>query len=231
MSERGGPFVFPATPIDRIVAPFERFLHVSAASGAALLLASGAALFLANSPWSEGFLSVWSTKLSFGFGSFQMSHSLRHWINDGLMVLFFFVVGLEVKRELVLGELRELRKASLPIVAALGGMVVPAGVYLALQAGEPGARGWGIPMATDIAFVVGCMAVLGPRVPHGLRVLLLSLAIADDIGAIIVIAIGYTESIQVGWLVSGGAGLVLVSTLAQLGVRSFLVYTVLGVGV
>ncbi len=231
MSERGEPFAFPSAPIDRLVAPFERFLHVSAASGAALLLASGAALLLANSPWSEGFLGIWSTEVSFGFGSFQMSHSLRHWVNDGLMVLFFFVIGLEVKRELAIGELRELRKATLPIAAALGGMVVPAGVYLALQAGEPGARGWGIPMATDIAFVVGCMAVLGSRVPHGLRVLLLSLAIADDIGAIIVIAVGYTESLQVGWLLSGGAGLLVVSTLARLGVRSFLVYSLLGVGV
>lgn len=231
MSERDEPFAFPAAPIDRLVAPFERFLHVSAASGAALLVASGAALLLANSPWSEGFLGIWSSKVTFGFGSFQMSHSLRHWINDGLMALFFFVVGLEVKRELVIGELRELRKAALPIAAALGGMAVPAGLYIALQAGEPGARGWGIPMATDIAFVVGCMAVLGSRIPHGLRVLLLSLAIADDIGAIIVIAVGYTESIDLGWLLSGGAGLLLVSTLARLGVRSFLVYSVLGVGV
>ncbi len=155
-------------------------------------------------------------------------HSLKHLINDGLMAIFFFVIGLEVKREIVLGELRDFRRATLPIAAALGGMILPAGIYIAIELGNPGLRGWGIPMATDIAFVVGCMAILGRRVPGSLRVMLLSLAIADDIGAILVIAIGYTDDLSVMWLVIGFAAIAAVSGFARLGVRSFLVYTILG---
>ncbi len=218
----------PLQPIRRLTAPLERFMHVEAASGIVLLLTTIVALVLANSTLSSGFLGFWRTEVGFSIGSFDMHHSLKHWINDGLMAIFFFVIGLEVKRELVIGELRDPRRASLPIVAALGGMVAPAAVYLALQAGGPGARGWGIPMATDIAFVVGCMAILGKRVPIGFRVLLLSLAIADDIGAILVIAIGYTESLDTTSLILGFVGLGLVAGLARLGVRSFLVYTVIG---
>ena len=183
----------PRRPVDRVVGPLVRFLHVEAASGVVLLLCTVAALIVANSGWADGFLGFWNTRVGLRFGSWEMVHSLKHWINDGLMAIFFFVIGLEVKREIVLGQLRDMRRASLPIAAAIGGMVVPAGIYLALQSGQPGARGWGIPMATDIAFVVGCMAVLGSRIPPGLRILLLSLAIADDIGAILVIAIGYTD--------------------------------------
>ena len=162
-------------------------------------------------------------------GSFELIHSLQHWINDGLMVVFFFVIGLEVKRELVLGELRDIRRAALPFAAAVGGMVLPAGIYLALQAGEAGARGWGIPMATDIAFVVGCMAILGSRVPPILRGTLLSLAIVDDIGAILVIAIGYTDHIDLIALFAGLLGIAFISVLSRLGVRSFGIYTVMGV--
>jgi NhaA family Na+:H+ antiporter len=162
------------------------------------------------------------------FGDLELRHSLRHWINDGVMAVFFFVIGLEVKRELVLGELRELRQAVLPLAAALGGMIVPAGVYLALQAGQPGQDGWGIPMATDIAFVVGCLALLGPRVPHAFRVLLLSVAIADDIGAILVIALGYTESIQLGALALGAVTIAAILVLQRLGVRAIGLYVVAG---
>jgi len=158
-----------------------------------------------------------------------MDHSLQHWINDGLMAIFFFIIGLEVKREVLLGELRDLRKAALPIAAAIGGMVFPAGIYLLLQGGEPAQNGWGIPMATDIAFVVGCMAVLGSRLPSGLRILLLSLAIADDIGAILVIAVAYTESINFQALAVGIVGIGAVAGLARLGVRRIPVYVVLGV--
>jgi NhaA family Na+:H+ antiporter len=218
----------PREPIDRFVRPLVRFLHVEAASGVVLLAAAAAALILANSPLAEPFLALWKTKIGFNVGGFEMSHSLKHWINDGLMAIFFFVVGLEVKREIVLGELRELRLAALPIAAALGGMIVPAGLYLALQAGEPAARGWGIPMATDIAFVVGCLAVLGSRVPASLRVLLLSLAIADDIGAILVIAIGYTSEVSFVALGLGVCTIAVVELLARLGVRSFAIYGVLG---
>jgi NhaA family Na+:H+ antiporter len=218
----------PEKPVDRFVGPFTRFLHVEAAGGVVLVIATAAALILANSPLAEPYLAIWKTDFTVGIGSFQMSHSLKHWISDGLMGIFFFVIGLEVKRELVLGELRELRKAALPIAAALGGMIVPAGLYLALQLGEPGERGWGIPMATDIAFVVGCLAVLGSRVPASLRVLLLSLAIADDIGAILVIAIGYTESLSWNWLALGLVGIAVVRGMAQLGVRSVPLYVVVG---
>jgi NhaA family Na+:H+ antiporter len=217
----------PNAPIQRITKPLADFLHVEAAGGVVLVVASAVALVLANSDWSEGYLAIWKTKFSIGFQ--PMAHSLKHWISDGLMVIFFFVVGLEVKRELVVGELRDVRKAILPIAAALGGMVVPAGLYLAFQFGESGQRGWGIPMATDIAFVVGCMAVLGSRVPPGLRILLLSLAIADDIGAILVIAIGYTDTIHWIPLIVAGGGLGATYAMTRLGVRSVGLYVAVGV--
>ena len=227
--ERNDPLELPREPIDRLTKPLEHFLHIEAASGVVLLVCTVIALALANSGASEWFLKLWKTRVSIGFGSFQMVHPLYHWINDGLMAIFFFVIGLEVKRELVVGELRGMRKAALPVAAAIGGMVVPAGIYLLLQGGTPAQDGWGIPMATDIAFVVGCMAVLGPRIPHGLRVLLLSLAIADDIGAILVIAVGYTAHIDLMALGLGGAGLALVWGMRRMGVRSFGVYTLVGV--
>lgn len=218
----------PTAPIQRIVKPIERFLHIEAAGGAVLLACTIVALALANSPAAEAFEAIWKTPVSFAFGDFKLEYHLRHWINDGLMGIFFFVVGLEVKRELVLGELRDPRRAALPIAAAIGGMVVPAGTYLLLQGSGPARSGWGVPMATDIAFVVGLMAVLGKRVPNSLRALLLSLAIADDIGAIVVIAVGYTETINVGALVLGIVGLAVVIVLSQLGVRAIPVYVAIG---
>ena len=224
---RSDPLAMPREPIDRLVGPIDEFLHVESASGIVLLVATLTALALANSPLADGFLAFWSTPVGASFGSFELRHSLRHWINDGAMAVFFFVIGLEVKRELVIGELRDLRRAALPLAAALGGMVVPAGIYLALQLGEPGRDGWGIPMATDIAFVVGCLALLGPRVPHGFRVLLLSLAIADDIGAILVIAIGYTASIDLEALAFGVALAAAILVFQRLGVRSLGLYLVL----
>jgi NhaA family Na+:H+ antiporter len=163
----------PREPIDAFIDPFRQFLHIETASGIVLLAATAAALVLANSPLADSFLSFWKTKTGFTLGAFEMKHSLKHWINDFLMAIFFFVIGLEVKREMVMGELRDLKRAALPIAAAIGGMIVPAAIYLFLQAGQPGERGWGIPMATDIAFVVGCLAILGPRIPNSLRVLLL----------------------------------------------------------
>lgn len=221
----------PREPIDRIAGPLAHFLHIEAASGVVLLLFTLAALGLANSPWSGPFLAFWKMPVGFSLGGFEISHSLKHWINDGLMVIFFFVVGLEVKRELVLGELRSPRLASLPVAAALGGMLAPAALYLALQWGEPGQRGWAIPMATDIAFVVGCLALLGSRVPHGLRILLLSLAIVDDIGAILVIAIGYTDALDLRALAAGLGGIAGVIVMARLGIRSIPAYTIVGTGV
>ena len=221
----------PREPIDRLTRPVTEFMHIEASSGFVLLACTLAALGLANSPWADGFLAFWKTKVGFQAGSFGMQHSLQHWINDALMAVFFFVIGLEVKREIVHGELRDVRRAALPIAAALGGMVAPALLYLAFVGEGPARSGWGIPMATDIAFVVGCMSVLGRRVPLALRVLLLSLAIADDIGAILVIAVGYTDDLDLGLLGGGAAGIVLVSVLARLGVRSFGVYTALGAAI
>ncbi len=229
MAEDRPKDLVPREPIHRITEPIERFLHVEAASGVLLVVCTIIALVLANSAASEWYAAVWKTKVGFAFGNFSMMYSLQHWINDGLMAIFFFVVGLEVKREMVVGELRDPKRAALPVAAAIGGMVVPALIYFAMQSGGEAARGWGIPMATDIAFVVGCMALLGPRVPHILRVMLLSLAIVDDIGAILVIAIGYTESLNITALFLAFGGLGVVYTLGRLGVRSFGIYVILGV--
>ena len=223
--------LFPNEPIHWITKPINRFLHVEAASGVVLLLCSVMALFLANSAFSDQFLGFWKIKIGITCGDFHLEHSLKHWINDGLMAIFFFVIGLEVKREIALGELRSLRSAALPVIAALGGMIVPAGIFLALQSGQAGQRGWGIPMATDIAFVVGCMAVLGRRVPAALRIILLSIAIVDDIGAILVIAFGYTENLSISWLVFGLIGIGLVFGLQRLGVRSIGMYTLIGAAI
>jgi len=221
----------PRQPIDRLLGPLDRFLHVEAAGGIVLLLCTALALALANSRWSDAWLHVWHVPLGIAVGGFELRLSLHHWIDDGLMAIFFFVMGLEVKRELAIGELRDPRRAALPLAGAIGGMLVPAGIFLGLQGGGPAAAGWGIPMATDIAFVVGCMALLGSRVPTSLRIMLLSLAIADDIGAILVIAIGYTETLHLGALALGVAGLAAVYALARLGVRSFGVYTLAGAGI
>lgn len=221
--------IVPEKHIDSLVKPIVRFLHIEAASGFVLLLAAVAAVALANSPWSDVFLGFWETPIGLELGDFQLRHSLKHWINDGLMAIFFFVIGMEVKRELVLGELREFRRAALPVAAALGGMIVPALVFLALQTGQPGQRGWGIPMATDIAFVIGCLTVLGSRLPAGLRVMLLSLAIVDDIGAILVIAVGYSHGFHIYWLIAGSVGIALVLVMQRLGVRSLMAYWAIGV--
>ncbi len=220
--------LLPKEPIHRVVRPVQRFLHIQAASGVVLLLAAIVALIFANSPYAKEYLDFWKTPIGLDWGDHSLKHPLYHWINDGLMAIFFFVVGLEVKREIVLGELRHIRTAALPITAAIGGMLLPAGIFLMIQYGQPGQQGWGIPMATDIAFVVGCMALLGSRVPHGLRVMLLSLAIVDDIGAILVIALGYSSGISWAWLGVGLAMIVAVRIVAQLGVRGFAVYTALG---
>jgi NhaA family Na+:H+ antiporter len=221
--------LLPKEPVQRLTKPLAHFLHIEAASGVVLLACAVVALAVANSPVSEAFLGFWEIPLGVEIGEFQLRHPLKHWVNDGLMVVFFFVIGLEVKRELVLGELREVRRAAMPVAAALGGMLAPAGLYLVFQAGAAGQRGWGVPMATDIAFVVGCMALLGPRVPGALRVMLLSLAIVDDIGAILVIAVGYTETLHLSWLATGAIGIAIVIGMQFIGVRSMGAYTILGV--
>jgi NhaA family Na+:H+ antiporter len=216
-------------PVARLIArPVRRFLDTEAAGGIILLVAACAALVWANSPVGDSYESLWTTDISLNIGRFELTEDLRHWINDGLMVVFFFVVGLEIKRELVAGELKEPRRAALPAIAALGGMVVPAVIYVAFNAGTDAISGWGIPMATDIAFAVGVLALLGKNCPPALKVLLLSIAIVDDIGAILVIAIFYTDQIEVGWLLSAAGVLAVAVAMRQARVWWTPVYVVTG---
>ncbi len=223
----------PRQPVRRLARPLVRFLRIESASGLVLLACTVVALVLANTSTASAYRAFWHIPVQFQIGSFLLGGDLGHFlVNDVLMTVFFFVVGLEIKREMVSGELRDIRKAALPIAAALGGMLVPAGIYMALQAshaGKPEFRGWGVPMATDIAFVVGVMALLGKRVPFGLKIMLLSLAIADDIGAIVVIAAFYSGGLDMFMLLVACVGLVLVWLLNRLSVRSVLVYVVFGV--
>jgi NhaA family Na+:H+ antiporter len=182
--------------IARATQPFVRFLQIEAAGGILLVVATIAALVWANSPWRESYSSLWSSTIAVDLGSYRFEEDLGHVVNDALMAVFFFVVGMEIKRELVVGELRERRAVALPAMAALGGMVVPAAVFLAFNAGGDASRGWGIPMATDIAFALGVVALLGRRVPPAVKVLLLTLAIVDDLGAIAVIAVFYSDGLR-----------------------------------
>ncbi len=222
----------PAEPIiTRLAEPFARFFKVEAAGGIVLLCCALIALGLANSPWAASFASLWQIPVGLTIGGFTLELSLLHWINDGAMTIFFFVVGIEIKRELVHGELRELRNAVLPVVAALGGMLVPAAIFLLFQHGESGANGWAIPMATDIAFVAGFLALLGSRVPFGLKILILTLAIIDDIGAVLVIAVAFTDHISLPMLGWSGAGLGLTLLCRWLGVRTVPVYVLIGAGI
>lgn len=218
----------PREIIDRLTKPFARFLGIEAAAGVVLLLFTLAALLLSNSPWADPFLRVWKTPIGLHIGLLESTRSLRDWINDGLMTLFFFLVALELKRELVLGELQNPRMAALSIAGALGGMLVPAALYLMLQAGHPGESGWGTVMATDTAFVIGCLALLGSRIPQSLRVFMLSLAIVDDIGAILVVAIGYSSHIVWGALALGALGVAVVRVMALVGIRGFSLYFLVG---
>ncbi len=218
----------PKETIDRLTKPFVRFLQIEAAAGAVLLLFTVAALALSNSPWAHLFENAWETPIGLQLGSLEFARSLREWINDGLMTLFFFLVALELKRELVLGELNNPRKTALPIAAALGGMLVPSALYLALQWGQPGETGWGTVMATDTAFVIGCLALLGSRIPQSLRVFMLSLAIVDDIGAILVVAIGYSSHIAWGALALAALGVAIVRAMTALGIRGFQLYFLVG---
>lgn len=224
------------TRLARTVArPMVRFLAQEAASGVLLLVATAAALIWVNSPWSESYHHLWETELLVQLGDWMpfMHHghpwSLEFWVNDGLMVLFFFVVGLEIKSELVVGDLASPRVAALPAIAALGGMVIPALLFVAINLGGDGAVGWGIPMATDIAFAVGVLALLGSRVPHRLKLFLLTLAIVDDIGAIAVIAIFYSEGFSAGWLAWAVGGLILIVALRRFRVWYVPMYIIVGI--
>ncbi|HEV2930602.1 MAG TPA: Na+/H+ antiporter NhaA [Propionibacteriaceae bacterium] len=221
-----------ARPVPRLVLqPLQTFLRTEEAGGILLLAAAVAALLWANSPWRASYDAIWHTQLTLGVGDWSLAEDLQHWINDALMALFFLVVGLEIKRELTTGELRDPRAAALPAIAALGGMAVPALLYLAInRTGEP-ARGWGIPMATDIAFALGVLAIVGRGLPTALKSFLLALAIVDDIGAILVIAVFYSGSIALTPLLAAGGLLALILVLQRLQVRWTVVYVLLGVGV
>jgi NhaA family Na+:H+ antiporter len=219
-----------ATPIERLVRPFQEFAKLEASGGILLIGCTVAALVWANSPWVGGYFHFWHMDLTFGRLGGLLAKPLHFWINDGLMALFFLLVGLEIKRETLVGELASFRKAALPIAAAFGGMIVPAGLYAVFNHGGPGASGWGMPMATDIAFALGVLALLGDRVPTSLKVFLAALAIADDIGAVLVIAFFYTA--QISWSSLGVGGLFFVALLAanRAGARHLLIYAILGVG-
>lgn len=205
------------------------FFHLEATGGIVLLVCAVGALLWANSPLAESYFALWETKISLGIGDGGLSKTLGHWINDGLMVLFFFLVGLEIKREFLAGALASARRALLPVAAALGGMIVPALLFVSLNAGTEAIRGWGIPMATDIAFAVGVLALVGSRVPDGLKALLLAVAIVDDIGAVLVIALFYTDAIAWSYLGYAALGIGVLAGANRLGARQPLVYVVVGV--
>jgi Na+:H+ antiporter, NhaA family len=211
-----------------LIRPLTDFLSAEASSGIVVVVAAVAAMVWANSPWRASYQTLWATDFATSLGRFRFSMDLRHWVNDGLMTIFFFVVGLEIKRELVEGELRDHRKAITPVVAAIGGMVVPALIFLAWTIGTPQAKGWGIPMATDIALAVGLLTLAGPRIPSGAKLFLLALAIVDDIGAIMVIAVFYGRGGRTTLLVVAAGALVVAVVLRRLGVTSFAAYVALG---
>lgn len=211
----------------RLLGPVAKFLALESASGLLLLAAAAVAIVWANSPWSESYASVMSHPLP--IDALGIHLDVQEWVGEGLMAIFFLVVGLEIKRELVRGELRDRRTAALPVIAAIGGMVVPALLYLLLTAGSDATHGWGIPMATDIAFAVGVVALLGSRVPPSLKLFLLSLAVVDDLGAIAVIAVFYTSTISFWWLLAAVGAFAVMVLLRISKVRSIATYLLVGV--
>ncbi len=213
----------------RVLSPIQTFLHVQAASGIVLIVATAIALFLANGPFYETYHHLLEAPLGLRVGDLVFERPVHFWINDALMALFFFVVGLEIRREMHGGELANLRRAALPTAAAIGGMVAPALLYVLFNRGAGSAlKGWGVPMATDIAFAVGVLALLGNRVPPALRVLLLALAIIDDIGSILVIAIFYSSGLRPDGFVIAGAGIVAILLMQRFGVRRAMLYVLPG---
>ena len=216
--------------VERVLAPFRRFARTASSSGIVLLAATAIALGWANSPLAESYHHLWEIPIGATFGAASFRTTLHHLINDGLMAVFFFVVGLEIKREMLAGELASVRTAALPMIAAAGGMVVPAAIYAAINGSGPGSVGWGVPMATDIAFALGVLALLGDRVPTSLKVFLAALAIVDDIGAVLVIAIFYSSGIAWGPLALAAALLLFAAALNRAGVRHPWMYAAVGIG-
>ena len=212
----------------RLVRPLQEFLATETAGGALLLAAAAAAIAWANAPFGDTYFDFWAARLNIDLGAVAIDEALVSWVNDALMAVFFFVVGLEIKRELTRGELAERRKAALPAIAAAGGMLAPALIFLAINLGGDGERGWGIPMATDIAFAVGVLTLAGARVPLALKVFLLALAIVDDLGAIAVIALFYTDDLALPWLAAAVALFAMTYVLARLGVRHIFIFAAIG---
>ena len=214
---------------DRVLTPLDEFIHRQTTSGILLMLCAIVALYVANSPWNEAYHRLLAMPFTIGVPGFQLSKSLHHWINDGLMAMFFFVIGLELKREILVGELADPKQAMLPIIAAIGGMVVPVLIYISINPEGHALDGWGVPMATDIAFALGALALLGKRVPKNLLTFLVALAIVDDLGAVLVIALFYTETLNLLALAIAALMLLLLVTLNLGGIRRPLPYVLLGV--
>ena len=214
---------------DKVLTPFEEFIHRQTTSGLLLMTTAIIALLLANGPLAYLYHQIQHLEIGISIGSWSLENNLHHWINDGLMALFFFVVGLELKREIMVGELASPRQAALPIIAAIGGMVVPALIYFAINPNGDAARGWGIPMATDIAFALGAIALLAGRVPRALITFLVALAIVDDLGAVIVIAVFYTEKLSMGWLMTSGVFFGLLMVLNVAGIRKITPYFIIAI--
>jgi NhaA family Na+:H+ antiporter len=217
--------------IDKILAPVSRFIHLEYTSGIVLLISVMAAIFWANSSYHASYVHFWEINFSIGFDKNILSHPLHTWINDGLMAIFFFVIGLELKREFMEGELSTLKKAALPMTAALGGMLVPALIYFSINKGTQADHGWGIPMATDIAFALALLSLAGKNVPPSLKVFLSALAVADDLGAVLVIAFFYTAHLHMAALAVGAGFLLLLVLGNAMGIRSSLFYTIVGIAV
>lgn len=215
-------------PIEILLTPFSRFFQTTASGGLMLLACTALAMVWANSAWGESYEQFRNLRLHIGFADKMLDLSLMHWVNDGLMAVFFFVVGLEIKREFLIGELSTVRKALLPIIAAAGGMLAPAAVYLVFNWGGPYTVGWGVPIATDIAFALGILSLLGSRVPVSLKVFLTAVAIADDMGAVLIIALFYSSQLSPAHLLGGLSLLALMAGANALGIRKPLIYLLIG---
>ena len=219
------------SPIDQILKPVSRFIHQEFTGGIILFVCVIIAIIWVNSPWAESYHHLWETRLMVGFSAFVFNQPLHIWINDGLMAIFFFVIGLELKREFMVGQLSSLKKASLPMMAALGGMLIPALIYFALNRGLDSQGGWGIPMATDIAFALALLSMAGNHIPGSVKVFLSALAVADDLGAVLVIAFFYTAHIAFVPLIIAGILLAVLMIGNLMGVRGIIFYLIIGIAV
>lgn len=213
---------------NRLATPFEHFIHAQTTTGIILMAMTIVALILANTPLAEAYSHFFHTNIDLNVGAWQLSHSIHHWINDGLMAIFFFMIGLEIKREILAGELSNIKDAILPILSAIGGMALPALIYLSINNGSEGVNGWGIPMATDIAFAISALVLLGNRVSPSLVTFLVALAIVDDLGAVIVIAVFYTEQIQFLPLTLAGMSFLIMIVFNRVGIHMILPYFIAG---